>query len=74
MTTVQAERMARRKLFLPQLAQELGNISKVCRIRGLQPSAVPRDPAKLRLHGADGLLDRLPWSQGAAPEPRSGVG
>ena len=34
MTTVQAEKIARRKLSLLQLAQELGNVSKACRIVG----------------------------------------
>ena len=34
MTTVQAEKIARRKLSLLQLAQELGNVSKAYRIVG----------------------------------------
>ena len=34
MTTVQAEKIARRKLSLLQLAQELGSVSKACRING----------------------------------------
>ena len=34
MTTVQAEKIARRKLSLLQLAQELGNVSKACRLMG----------------------------------------
>ncbi len=34
MTTVQAEKIARRKPSLLQLAQELGNVSKACRIVG----------------------------------------
>ena len=34
MTTVQAEKITRRKLSLLQLAQELGNVSKACRITG----------------------------------------
>lgn len=34
MTAVQAEKMARRKLSLLQLAQELGNVSRACRIVG----------------------------------------
>ncbi len=32
MTTVQAEKIARRRLSLLQFAEELGNVSKVCRI------------------------------------------
>ena len=34
MTTVQAEKIARRKLSLLQIAQELENNSKACRIVG----------------------------------------
>jgi molybdenum-dependent DNA-binding transcriptional regulator ModE len=34
MTTVQAEKIARRKLSLLQLAQELGNVSKACKLVG----------------------------------------
>lgn len=34
MATAQAEKIARRKLSLLELAQELGNVSKVCRIVG----------------------------------------
>ena len=34
MATVQAEKIARRKLSLLQVAQELGNVSKACRIVG----------------------------------------
>ena len=34
MTTVQREKIARRKLSLVQLAQELGNVSKACKIVG----------------------------------------
>jgi hypothetical protein len=32
MTTVQREKIARRKLSLLQLAQELGDVSKACKI------------------------------------------
>ena len=34
MTTVRAEKIARRKLSLLQLAKELGTVSKACRIVG----------------------------------------
>ena len=34
MTTVQAEKIAHRKLSLLQLAQEFRNVSKACRIVG----------------------------------------
>ena len=67
MTTVQAEKIARRKLSLLQLAQELGNVSKACRIVGYsrQPSYEIR--RSFQLHGADGLIDRLPGAKGPHP-------
>ena len=34
MTTVQEQKIARRKLTLLQLAQELGNVSKACKLVG----------------------------------------
>ena len=34
MTTVQEEKIARRKLSLLQLAQEFGNVSRACKIVG----------------------------------------
>ena len=40
MTTVQGEKIARRKLSLLQLAQELGNVSKACKIVGYSFAAV----------------------------------
>ena len=55
MTTVQAEKIARRKLSLLQLAQELGNVSK----------AVPVEKAILAhtldhpTHGAQPVADEL---------------
>ena len=47
MTTVQAEKIARRKLSLLPLAQELGNVSKACRIVGYSRQQFLRDPAEL---------------------------
>ena len=40
MTTVQAEKIARRKLSLLQFARELGNVSKACRILGYSRPAL----------------------------------
>lgn len=34
---VQKEKIARRKLYLLQLAQEMGNVSKACRLMGAGP-------------------------------------
>ena len=67
MTTVQAEKIARRKLSLLQLAQELGNISKACRIVGYSRQQFYEIRRNFQLHGADGLLDQLPGAKGPHP-------
>ncbi len=67
MTTVQAEKIARRKLSLLQLAQELGNVSKACRIVGYSRQQFYEIRRSFQLHGADGLLDRLPGAKGPHP-------
>ena len=60
MTTVQAEKIAPRKLSLLQLAQELGNVSKACRIVGYSRQQFYEIRRSFQLHGADRLLDQLP--------------
>ena len=67
MTTVQAEKIARRKLSLLQLAQELGNVSKACRIVGYSRQQFYEIRRSFQLHGADGLIDRLPGARGPHP-------
>ena len=67
MTTVQAEKIARRKLSLLQLAQELGNVSKACRIVGYSRQHFYEIRRTFQLHGADGLLDRMPGAKGPHP-------
>ena len=67
MTTVQAEKIARRKLSLLQLAQELGNVSKACRIVGYSRQQFYEIRRNFQSHGADGLLDQLPGAKGPHP-------
>ena len=67
MTTVQAEKMARRKLSLLQLAQERGNVSKACRIVGYSRQQFYEIRRNFQVHGADGLLDQLSGARGAHP-------
>ncbi len=67
MTTVQAEKIARRKSSLLQLAQELGNVSKACRIVGYSRQQFYEIRRNFQLHGADGLLDQLPGAKGPHP-------
>ena len=72
MTTVQAEKIARRKLSLRQLAQELGNVSKACRILGCSRQHFYEIRRSFQVHGAGGLLDRLPGAKGTVLQPLVG--
>ena len=60
MTTVQREKIARRKLSLLQLAQELGNVSKACKIVGYSRQQFYEIRRNFQLYGAEGLIDQLP--------------
>ena len=50
-----------------QLAQELGNVSKACRIVGYSRQQFYEIRRNFHVHGADGLLDRLPGAKGPHP-------
>ena len=67
MTTVQAEKIARRKLSLLELAQELGNVSKACRIAGYSRQQFYEIRRNFQVYGAEGLLDRMPGAKGPHP-------
>jgi transposase InsO family protein len=67
MTTAQADKVARRKLSLLQLAQELGNVSKACRIVGYSQQQFYEIRRNFQLYGAEGLLDQLPGPKGPHP-------
>jgi transposase InsO family protein len=67
MTTVQRDKIARRKLSLLQLAQELGNVSKACKIVGYSRQQFYEIRRNFQLYGAEGLIDQLPGPKGAHP-------
>lgn len=67
MTTVQGEKVARRKLGLLQLSQELGNVSKACRIMGYSRQQFYEIRRNFQVYGAQGLVDRLPGARGPHP-------
>lgn len=67
MTTVQAEKIARRKLSLLQLAQELGNVTKACQVMGYNRQHFYEIRRNYQLYGAEGLLDRTPGAKGPHP-------
>lgn len=67
MTTVQAEKIARRKLSLLQLAQELGNVSKACRLTGYSRQQFYEIRRNYQTFGSEGLIDRIAGPR--APHP-----
>ena len=67
MTIVQEEKITRRKLSLLQLAQELGNVSRACKIVGYSRQQFYEVRRNFQLYGAEGLIDQLPGLRGPHP-------
>ena len=65
MTTDQ--KVARRKLSLLELAQELGNVSKACRVMGYSRQQFYEIRRNYQTYGSQGLIDRLPGPRGPHP-------
>lgn len=65
MTTDQ--KIARRKLSLPELASELSNVSKACKLMGYSRQQFYEIRRNFRTYGADGLIDRLPGARRPHP-------
>ena len=65
MTTEQ--KVARRKLSLLELAQELGNVSRACQVMGYSRQQFYEIRRNFRTYGAQGLIDRLPGARGPHP-------
>ena len=61
------KKVARSKLSLLQLASELQNVSRACQIMGYSRQQFYEIRRNYQLHGADGLLDRLPGPKGPHP-------
>ena len=59
--------MARRKLSLLQLAQELGNVCKAFKVVGYSRQQFNEIRRDFQPYGADGLLDRIPGQRGPHP-------
>lgn len=60
-------KIARRKLSLLQLASELSNVSRACKIMGYSRQQFYEIRRNYQTFGADGLLDRLPGCKGPHP-------
>jgi hypothetical protein len=61
------KKLARRKLSLLELASDLGNVSKACRVIGYSRQQFYKIRRNFQTYGADGLLDRLPGAKGPHP-------
>lgn len=60
-------KIARRKLSLLQLAAEMTNVSKACKIMGYSRQQFYEIRRNYQVYGADGLIDRLPGPKGPHP-------
>lgn len=65
MTTEQ--KVARRKLSLLELATDLGNVSKACKVMGYSRQQFYEIRRNFQTFGSEGLLDRLPGAHGPHP-------
>ena len=61
------EKIARRKLSLLDLAGELGNVSKACKIVGYSRQQFYEIRRNFQTYGAAGLVDRLPGPRNPHP-------
>lgn len=61
------KKVARRKLSLLQLASELKNVSRACKIMGYSRQQFYEIRRNYQTYGAEGLIDRLPGPKGPHP-------
>jgi len=61
------QKAARRKLNLLELAQELDNVSKACKIMGYSRQQFYEIRRNFQTYGSEGLLDKLPGTREAHP-------
>jgi len=61
------EKVARRKRSLLELASELGNVSRACKVMGYSRQQFYEIRRNFQTYGADGLIDRLPGARGPHP-------
>lgn len=61
------KKVARRKLSLLELAKELGNVSRACKVMGYSRQQFYEIRRNFQTYGADGLIDRLPGPRGPHP-------
>jgi len=61
------DKIARRKLSLLDLAAELSNVSRACKVMGYSRQQFYEIRRNFQTYGAEGLVDRLPGAKGPHP-------
>ena len=61
------KKVARRKLSLLELASELSNVSRACKLMGYSRQQFYEIRRNFQTYGSQGLLDRLPGAKGPHP-------
>jgi hypothetical protein len=61
------DKIARRKLSLLELAAELSNVSRACKVMGYSRQQFYEIRRNFQTYGAEGLIDRLPGAKGPHP-------
>ena len=61
------DKIARRKLSLLELASDLSNVSRACKVMGYSRQQFYEIRRNFQTYGADGLVDRLPGARGPHP-------
>lgn len=61
------DKVARRKLSLLELATDLDNVSKACKLMGYSRQQFYEIRRNFQTYGAEGLIDRLPGARGPHP-------
>jgi hypothetical protein len=62
-----AQKVARRKLSLLELASDLDNVSKACRIMGYSREQIYEIRRDFQTFGADGLVDKIKGARSPHP-------
>lgn len=65
--TTTTDKVARRKLSLLELAADLDNVSKACKVMGYSRQQFYEIRRNFQTFGAQGLVDRLPGTKGPHP-------
>jgi transposase InsO family protein len=67
MNVTTQEKIARRKLSLLELASDLKNVSKACKLSGYSRQQFYEIRRSFQTYGSQGLLDRMPGAKGPHP-------